>query len=226
MANRYVLKFSKGGYAKFTSHLDMLRFFKRAFRKCGISLKYSQGFNPHQKLSFAQPLSQGYSSIYELLEFETERFHEPEKILEAMAEEMPEGINIDWVKSFDSDVKSLASVAESAQYKITLPLSIEQAQLDDLSKGYMQQDKILVMKRQKKDKKLVVIDIKDKIRSFEARAYGDDTLLLMTLDCGSVSNCSPELVITSFIEFADIDLPRYKINVEREKINFIKILQF
>ena len=123
-------------------------------------------------------------------------------------------------------MKSLASVAESAQYKITLPLSIEQAQLDDLSKGYMQQDKILVMKRQKKDKKLVVIDIKDKIRSFEARAYGDDTLLLMTLDCGSVSNCSPELVITSFIEFADIDLPRYKINVEREKINFVKILQF
>ena len=177
MANRYVLKFSKGGYAKFTSHLDMLRFFKRAFRKCGISLKYSQGFNPHPKLSFAQPLSLGYSSIYELLEFETERFHEPEKILEAMAEEMPEGINIDWVKSFDSDVKSLASVAESAQYKITLPLSIEQAQLDDLSKGYMQQDKILVMKRQKKDKKLVVIDIKDKIRSFEARAFGDDTLL-------------------------------------------------
>ncbi|MFR0902151.1 MAG: TIGR03936 family radical SAM-associated protein [Anaerovoracaceae bacterium] len=67
MANRYVLKFTKNGYAKYTSHLDMLRFFKRAFRKSGISLRYSQGFNPHPKMSFAQPLSLGYSSSFELL---------------------------------------------------------------------------------------------------------------------------------------------------------------
>ena len=47
MSERYVIKFSKGGYAKYTSHLDLLRFFKRAFRKTGVDLKYSQGFNPH-----------------------------------------------------------------------------------------------------------------------------------------------------------------------------------
>ena len=57
MANKYVLKFSKDGYAKYTSHLDLLRFFKRAFRKSGIALSYSQGFNPHPKTVFSVPLS-------------------------------------------------------------------------------------------------------------------------------------------------------------------------
>ena len=38
--NRYVLKFAKEGYSRFTSHLDMLRLFKRAFKRSGISLVY------------------------------------------------------------------------------------------------------------------------------------------------------------------------------------------
>ena len=71
MSTRYVLKFTKSGYVKYISHLDLLRLFKRAFKKTGLTLKYSQGFNPHPKMGFAQPLSLGYSSICELIEYET-----------------------------------------------------------------------------------------------------------------------------------------------------------
>ena len=73
--NRYVIKFEKDGYVKYTSHLDILRIFKRSFKKTGLALKYSQGFNPHPKMGFAQPLSLGYSSKCELIEFvETDHF--------------------------------------------------------------------------------------------------------------------------------------------------------
>lgn len=41
MSNRYAIKFSKDGYIKYTSHLDLLRMFKRAFKKTGLMLKYS-----------------------------------------------------------------------------------------------------------------------------------------------------------------------------------------
>ena len=44
--NRYVLTFKKEGYIVYTSHLDMLRLFKRAFRRVGMPLEYSRGFNP------------------------------------------------------------------------------------------------------------------------------------------------------------------------------------
>ena len=49
MAERYVLKFSKTGYMRYISHLDLLRLFKRMFRTGGIEIRYSQGFNPHPK---------------------------------------------------------------------------------------------------------------------------------------------------------------------------------
>ena len=157
MAERYVLKFSKGGYAKYTSHLDLLRFFKRAFRKTGIDLRYSQGFNPHPKLGFAQPLSLGYSGAEELLEFETNIYNEPEDIMELLKPEMPEGLEIKWCGHFDSKIKSLAGEAESADYRVTIPFKISQEELERIIDSYMAQDKITAMKRRKKDKKMVEV---------------------------------------------------------------------
>ena len=69
--NRYFMIFSKTGYIKYISHLDMLRLFKRAFKRTGIALEFSHGFNPHPKMGFAQPLSLGYTSLGEYIEFET-----------------------------------------------------------------------------------------------------------------------------------------------------------
>ena len=43
---RYYLEFSKTGNIRFISHLDLLRLFKRTFKRSGIELVYSQGFNP------------------------------------------------------------------------------------------------------------------------------------------------------------------------------------
>ena len=63
------------------------------------------------------------------------------------------------------------------------------------------------------------------IRGFEAKNYDNQIILNLHLGCGSISNCSPELVITSFCEFADIDIPRYKMEVERKSIKFVNNLQ-
>ena len=88
---RYYLVFSKNGYAVYTSHLDMQRFFKRAFARAEIELAFSNGFNPHPKMSFAQPLSLGYSSQSEYLEFQTKEQMPAEQIKSRLAEVMPEG---------------------------------------------------------------------------------------------------------------------------------------
>src|SRR5659263_497609 len=53
---RYIVKFSKFGYIKYISHLDLMRLFKRSFKRMGVKLEYSQGFNPHPKMGLAQPL--------------------------------------------------------------------------------------------------------------------------------------------------------------------------
>lgn len=225
MAERYVLKFSKEGYAKYTSHLDLLRFFKRAFRKTGIDLRYSQGFNPHPKLGFAQPLSLGYSGAEELLEFETNTYNEPERIMELLKPEMPEGLEIKHCDKLDLKIKSLAGEAESADYTVMFPVKVAREKLEKTIRAYLAQDEIKALKRRKKDKKMIETDIKKQIRSIEGNISGETICLNMTLDCGSISNCSPELVISSFCRFAGFDIPRYSIEVERKKIKFYNNLQ-
>ena len=64
--NRY-MQFSKTGTSCYISHLDLVRVFHRAFKRAGIKLEYSKGFNPHPKMGFAQPLSLGYAEYGNIL---------------------------------------------------------------------------------------------------------------------------------------------------------------
>ena len=50
------IKFTKQGPVKFIGHLDVMRYFQKAMRRADVDIKYSEGFSPHQVMSFAAPL--------------------------------------------------------------------------------------------------------------------------------------------------------------------------
>ncbi len=234
MANRYVIKFSKEGYVKYISHLDLLRLFKRSFKKTRMALVHSQGFNPHPKMGFAQPLSLGYSSRCELIEFETVSSYETSEIMRSMLKEMPEGIKLISCETLPEGIKSLAGEAESALYRILIPLPeniaerllSEREGLSKLKDDYLAQKEITALKRQKKTKDYRPVDIRPMIRSIEPDIAGESLVLDALLDCGSQSNLSPELVISSFLEFNKWEIPREEIEVERREIYFYNNLHF
>lgn len=64
------LLFSKTGNAVWMSHLDLMRVFQRAFKRAGLSLTHTQGYNPRPSVSIALPLSVGVESNCELLDFD------------------------------------------------------------------------------------------------------------------------------------------------------------
>ena len=64
------LLFEKKGNAVWISHLDLMRVFQRAFKRAGLPLKHTQGFNPRPSVSIALPLSVGVESSCELLDFD------------------------------------------------------------------------------------------------------------------------------------------------------------
>ena len=64
------LLFEKTGNAVWISHLDLMRLFQRAFKRAGLSLTHTQGFNPRPSVSIALPLSVGVESCCELLDFD------------------------------------------------------------------------------------------------------------------------------------------------------------
>ena len=62
--------FEKTGNAVWISHLDLMRLFQRAFKRAGLPLTHTQGFNPRPSVSIALPLSVGVESRCELLDFD------------------------------------------------------------------------------------------------------------------------------------------------------------
>ena len=63
------LLFEKKGNAVWISHLDLMRLFQRSFKRAGLALTHTHGFNPRPSVSIALPLSVGVESCCELLEF-------------------------------------------------------------------------------------------------------------------------------------------------------------
>ena len=74
-AMKYRVKFSKNGPVRFVGHLDMMRYFQKAIRRAGLPIKYSEGFNPHQIMSFAAPLGVGVTSDGEYMDIELSLVH-------------------------------------------------------------------------------------------------------------------------------------------------------
>ena len=216
MENKYCLTFKKEGYAIFTSHLDMQRLFKRAFKRAGIEIAYSHGYNPHPLMSFVQPLSLGYSSVCEMLEFRTKESYIPEFITAELAGVMPEGIVVTECVRLEDGKKALASRCCAAVYEIVIPLGdavSEKAGSIDLG-SFLAQDEIIVTKRNKK-KKLVETDIKEKIQSLETSFVDNNLILTTKLDAGSDSNLSPELLLKAFLPFFGIKADRSEIEISR-----------
>ena len=63
------LFFKKNGPLKFVSHLDMNRVMIRLLRLSKVPVWYTEGFNRHPYITFALPLSLGFSSEYEVMDF-------------------------------------------------------------------------------------------------------------------------------------------------------------
>ena len=227
---KYVIRFQKTGVICYTSHLDIMKVFKRSFKRAGIRLAYSQGFNPHPKMGFAQPLSLGYESLDEYIEFETDEgsIFTAEEILEKMRALMPEGPELISIGEA-THPKTLAANTISAEYVIEIPIKGEEkgklsGDARKLWQDYMGQKEILALKKQKKKKELVQVDIRPKIRELIFYPSEDELRIEAMLDSGSDSNLSPELVITTILERFGLTTPRSEIRVTRTKIHFKDIL--
>ena len=88
------VRFAKYGAVKFIGHLDVLRYFQKAVRRAGLKIAYSQGFHPHQIMSFASPLGVGITSEGEYMDMELVAEYTPKEIVDALNSAMVEGFTV------------------------------------------------------------------------------------------------------------------------------------
>lgn len=101
--------FEKTGMAAYISHLDLMRLFQRGFKRAGLPLTHTHGFNPRPSVSIALPLSLGVESVCELLDFDLETGgYSCEDILARLNQSLTEGVRILKVYDNGSKIKNLA----------------------------------------------------------------------------------------------------------------------
>ncbi|HOX36989.1 MAG TPA: TIGR03936 family radical SAM-associated protein [Candidatus Brocadiia bacterium] len=91
---RIRIRFSKRGVARFISHHDLMRLFKRAVRRAELPVRMSQGFNPQPRIAFPAPLKLGWEGENEVVDLELQGWMPPAKVIEILARELPEGIRL------------------------------------------------------------------------------------------------------------------------------------
>ena len=98
------IKFAKYGVIRFIGHLDLMRYFQKAVRRAGIDIAYSEGYNPHQIMSFASPLGLGITSDGEYLDIALNSDIDKDDIVNALNAQMVDGVKIlDFVKLTSSE---------------------------------------------------------------------------------------------------------------------------
>ncbi len=153
---RIRIRYSKMGHARFIPHLDIIRVFDRAARRANIPLVYTQGYNPHPKISFGPPLALGVASIAEYLDMEVEIGREAD-IQSRFNQYLPEGMKILQYKAIYSKVPALAAIINRSSYELFIgDHRIPEAWLQE----WMSQTSVWVTR-----------EVKEEVREVDIRPY-------------------------------------------------------
>lgn len=197
---KYWVKYEKTEPARFISHLDLLRALDRAIRRADIPIAYSQGFNPHPKLSFATPLSVGIISHGDYLELELTEKLSPETIINRINATLPQGIQFLELKMIEKRVPTLGSLVEATSYNVEVN-NFNKDILDKKITNLLEQNEILIERKSKKGMKTV--DILPLICSLKLEQDGTLTMLLTT---NNTANAKPKEILALLgIENPNID---------------------
>ena len=158
---KIICKYSKTGYLKYISHLDVLRFIQRSVKRAGINAKYSEGFNPHMKTSFGYPLSLGIESIGEYFELELNENIEPGLFKEKMNFVMPKEMQI--IKAeYSNDTDSLMKRCAYARYLINVESNIDENKLNEYFDEMLTVGAIYIRQKKNKKNKLISKELNTK----------------------------------------------------------------
>ena len=193
MADR--LLFSKTGRAKYISHLDLMRTFQRAFARAHIQIKHTEGFNPHPFVSIALPLSVGYSSQCEILEFTLLGGASASEVPARLTAAMPEGILIHQCYPAQRKLKELAYInyIMNFEYPEGRPQEAEPAMRELLSR-----EQLVVQKKSNKAKQgYTEVDLISLIHGWNLECQSD-TMTLDAVLCAQNPGLNPELIRSTF----------------------------
>lgn len=173
------LLFEKKGMAVWISHLDLMRVFQRAFKRAGLPLTHSHGFNPRPSVSIALPLSVGVESECELLDFALDGCNVTcEEIRSRLNSVLTAGIRVLDVYEEGRKIRDLSLLR--CEIIMTYDHGMPQGAMQAVSELFAK-DSVVVAKKTKtgmQDQNIATM-----IRSFETKCEGDRMILSALICC-------------------------------------------
>ncbi len=120
-AARIRLRFSKTGTMSLLSHLELINLFTRAVGRAHIPIRFSQGFHPHPKFSFATALSVGIESWAEYFDMEIATGYSADRVLQELNATLPSGVQILDAAEIPLRAAALSVIMDRIRYRVTLP---------------------------------------------------------------------------------------------------------
>jgi len=189
MENKLRLRFSKTDKLRFIGHLDFLRVFQQMIRRSGLPIAYSQGFNPHQIVSFALPLPLGMESIHDYADITLTTHIPADEIAKILNDAAPQGLTI--LAAYLVHGANAASATVAADYVIATD-SPSQSAITKI----LQSETLIIPKKTKSGIKNT--DIRPDIFAIDITEKG----LQMRLSAGSARFLNPLLVAEQILQTA------------------------
>ena len=204
--------FEKVDNARFISNLDLMRLFQRAFKRAGLPLTHTQGFNPRPSVSIALPLSLGAESHCELLDFDLESPVPLENIRNRLNAALIDGIRVREVYDNGAKIKYLALLQSrlTLEYDGGIPAGAESAI------GQLFARETLVLEKKNRNG-VTQQDIIPMIRNLEISRISEGELRLDVLHCCQNPSLNPMQLGVAIEKYLPELTPDY-IRVCREEI--------
>lgn len=166
--------FEKTGNLRYISHLDLQRAFTRLLLRSGLPVVFSEGFNPHPKLTFAQPLSIFQESVCEIAEFRLPEPTDEREVLDALRAVSPEGLRFRKVEFSEKKLRPCVS----ARYELTFRTAMSAEEMKALFDG-----ELPVVKKTKTRE--VTVDIAPLVREKTFEDVEGGVRMTCLLPCGN-----------------------------------------
>lgn len=221
------IRFRKFGVMKFIGHLDIMRFFQKAIRRSDIDICYSEGFSPHQIMSFAAPLGVGLTSDGEYVDIEVHTSRSSQESIDALNAAMVDGMEITGYVQLPDSAKTAMATVSAADYEIYYkdgydsPCPFEQLQ-EQFQRFYEEPEAILITKKTKKSEK--VVDIKPLIYEFRLippqEHFSGKPAYSLNVSTGSTDNLKPELVLEAFYRHLGVSYDAFALQIHRKEVYY------
>jgi len=115
---RLRLRYAKGEQLKYISHLDLARTWERVFRRAGLPVAHSQGFNPRPRFQIAAALPVGVTGRAEYLDLWLIEAFNPEEVEARLQPCLPPGLEVLGVEETELRASALQAQVRAAEYRV------------------------------------------------------------------------------------------------------------